>query len=501
MKHYDWHLGIGMRIAGGFLVVLLLMVGLSAVGLRHIAEANERLRDIVENNNIKTELATAMQRALRERALSMHAITVLDDPFDQDDERMRFNKIGAEYTAARERLEMMSLTAEERHALDDIRELTRAAQPEVEAVVELAMGGQRQAQIEKMRNAAMPRQRLIAERVQSLIAMQQRQTAQAVLKAESSYQQVRQVMAILSMATVLLGFAIAFYVSRQVSRQARQLQDQALYDRLTKLPNRSLLHDRLEQEIAHCRRAHAAFCVLLMDLNGFKAVNDSLGHAMGDRLLFEVSQRLRHSVRRGDTVARLGGDEFVILLHDVDIHQVKPVAEKILSCLDRPIVINGQTLEVGGSAGIAAFPAHAHEHATLLRQADSAMYIAKRAGQRIVLFSPEQEALASNELAFKSDLSQAAESGQLQLFYQPKIDQRTRRVIGLEALLRWDHPEQGFLPPERFIPLAEQARLITPLTRWVLCTALKQLAALLAAGHDLSVAVNLSARDLQDRGL
>jgi diguanylate cyclase (GGDEF)-like protein len=502
MQQNSQPLGMGVRIVAGFLVVLVLMVSLTVVGLRYVAEANQRLRDIAQNNNAKTELATVMHSTLRERALSMHALPILTDPFEKDDEIQRFNRDGATYVQARLRLEGMQLTQEESDILARIRELTREAQPEVQAVVEMATFNNDQTEIfERIHSVAMPRQRAIAEQIGILLDVQRKQTAAAVRNAEGSYLQVRTLMLMLGASTLLVGLTIAWFVSRRVTRQAQQLANQAMYDSLTGLPNRSLLHDRLEHEITRAAREQTAFGVVLMDLDRFKVINDTLGHEVGDEVLREVGRRLKETLRNEDTVARLGGDEYVLLLHGMEEKDVQRIANKLLMALDQPFHWQGQSIDLGASLGVSLFPSQCTDTGALLRCADIAMYVAKRAGSGYVLYAPEQEHSSRGDLSLKSELREAIHSDQLSLHYQPQIDHLSNSVVGLEALVRWNHPQRGFLAPDKFIPLAEEAGLIGPLTQWVLKTALSQIANLRAEGYLLTMAVNLSARNLHDMTL
>jgi diguanylate cyclase (GGDEF)-like protein len=506
MKQRKPHLGIGAHIVTGFVIVLMLMASLTATGLQYVANANHRLKQIVENNNVKTTLATEMQTALRERALSMYVLVILTDPFDKDDEYQRFNAYGSRYTVARQHLERLPLTENERQILATIRELTRAGQPEVQDAVEMAISHDTSTLFETIRQNilqnAMPRQRQISEQVNLLIRVQEDQTSAAVQNAEASYIQARDLMLLLGVATLVVGMGIAAYVSRRVSRQAEQLATQALYDPLTHLPNRDLLHDRLAQEIAYSTRANTGFAVVLMDLDRFKEVNDTLGHEAGDELLCEVGRRLKQAARMEDTVARLGGDEYVIILHEVGKEAVPTVAKKLLSALNAPFRLSGQSVDISGSLGISFFPEHAEDASTLIRKADIAMYVAKRAGKGYAIYSPDQENVSSrSRLSLKSELREAIQTGQLCLHYQPKINHQLKQVIGVEALVRWNHPQRGFLPPDQFIPLAEESGLIGPLDQWVLKTAIHQTAALHEAGYPLTVAVNLSARSLHDTEL
>ena len=502
MEQDSQHLGMGARIVAGFLVVIALMASLTVIGLRYVSEANQRLKEIAENNNVKTELATLMQNALRERALSMHTLSILTDPFDKDAEIQRFNLYGSKYVEARQRLEHMPVTPGENTALERIRVLTRDAQPEVQAVVEMASRDDNQNELfDRIRNVAMPMQREIADQIGALVELQRDQTSAAVNNAEASYAHVRNLMLALGAAAVLVGIGIAAFVSRRVTHQAEQLANQAMYDPLTGLANRSLLHYQLERQIARSARESVSFGVMLMDLDRFKEVNDALGHAVGDELLREVGRRLRETVRPEDMAARLGGDEYVILLHDLDQQNVPAVATKILAALDRPFHWQGQSIDLAASLGVSLFPSQCADSSGLIRCADIAMYTAKRAGKGYALYAPEQERTSRSDLSLKSELREAIQTDQLSLHYQPKIDHGTQRVVGLEALVRWNHPQRGFLSPDKFVPLAEEAGLIGALTHWVLKTALRQSAQLRAQGHALTVAVNLSARNLHDMEL
>jgi len=502
MKQRAQHLGMGVRIGLGFVVVLALMGALSAIGLRYVAEANQRLKDIAQNNNIKTGLATVMQGALRERAISLYTLPILADPFEKDDEIQRFNSQSDVFIAARGRLAQMPLNPEESRILADIRKLALEAYPEVQAVAEMTLVSDNQAEIfDRIRNVAMPRQRALATQVGVLLDLQRELTSAAVRNAETSYARVRNLMLWLGSLALLMGMTIAGFVSRRVARQAEQLAAQAMYDPLTGLANRALLYDRLDLEIELAKRARTSFGVALMDLDRFKEVNDTLGHNVGDELLREVGRRLKETVRAGDTVARLGGDEYVVLIHDLDAKGVPAVANKLLATLDEPFHWQHQSIDLGASLGISLFPSQSTDASGLIRCADIAMYVAKRAGKGYALYAPEQAQTNSSDLSIKSELREAIQSDQLSLYYQPQIDHRSQRVVGLEALVRWNHPQRGFLAPDQFISLAEDAGLIGPLTHWVLKTALNQLAALRRQGHVLTMAVNLSARNLHDMEL
>jgi diguanylate cyclase (GGDEF)-like protein/PAS domain S-box-containing protein len=282
---------------------------------------------------------------------------------------------------------------------------------------------------------------------------------------------------------------------------AAALEHQALHDALTGLPNRLLLHDRLEQAVLLAQREQTSLALLVMDLDRFKEVNDTLGHYYGDLLLRELGQRLQSTLRAADTVARLGGDEFAVLLPRASSDDAVAAAQRLIEAVERPFAVEGHPVEVGASVGIALFPDHGGEPGVLLRRADVAMYIAKRTQAGFSTYSPEQDQHSPDRLALMAELRTAIEEDQLELWYQPKIDFGTAVISGAEALVRWRHPLRGMVPPDQFIPLAEQSGQVKALSRWVLNRALRQCRDWARAGTPLGVAVNLSMRDLHDPAL
>jgi diguanylate cyclase (GGDEF)-like protein len=270
----------------------------------------------------------------------------------------------------------------------------------------------------------------------------------------------------------------------------------ARHDALTGLPNRLLLQEEAQTRIM---RAKGSLALILMDLNEFKEVNDTLGHFAGDQLLRQVGDRLSAFAREpGTLVARLGGDEFALLRNGAEATEAEGLASRISETLGRPFIIAGMTLELDVSLGIAIAPMHASDYDGLLQRADSAMYAAKRGNTIFALHTSEQETAHRQKLALASDLRRAIEEGQLALHYQPKAVLATGEVAGVEALVRWNHPERGMIPPDSFISLAERSGLIRQLTLWVLGTALEQAARWREDDLDVPVSVNLSTRDLID---
>ncbi len=281
----------------------------------------------------------------------------------------------------------------------------------------------------------------------------------------------------------------------------KTIQSLAYYDPLTTLPNRALLHDRLTQAIQAGRHQHKPLAFLLLDLDRFKDINNTLGHHHGDLILQQMGPRLQGLLRQVDMIARLGGDEFAILLPGTDAEGAVRVVNKLHQALVDPFLIDGLTITVEASIGIALYPDHGETADLLIQRANVAMYHAKQAGGGHTVYSTEHDHYNPRRLALMTELRYAIEHDELVLYYQPKIHLKTGRVIGVEALVRWRHPNRGLIAPDEFIPLAERTGLIKPLTLWVLTAALHQSRTWQRAGLRLSVAVNLSARNLQDTEL
>jgi diguanylate cyclase (GGDEF)-like protein len=272
----------------------------------------------------------------------------------------------------------------------------------------------------------------------------------------------------------------------------------AYYDTLTALPNRLFLHELLSQVMSEGQYGDKLIGLLLIDLDRFKEINDTLGHHQGDLLLQQIGPRLKNALRPSDTIARLGGDEFGVLLPLAEREDALPVANKIIDALKEPFLIEGLPISVEASIGIAISPDHGLTPDSLIQRADVAMYLAKETNSGFVLYHPEQDNHSPRRLALMGELRYAIERDQLFLLYQPKIDLRTNRLVGTEALIRWKHPEQGVIPPDQFIVPAERTGLIKPLTEWVLNAAFAQCLAWRKEGLELKIAVNLSVRNIQD---
>ena len=304
-------------------------------------------------------------------------------------------------------------------------------------------------------------------------------------------------------ALLLLFVALVPLLRRATLRMRRQMDEierRALYDELTGLPNRVLFRDRVKQAILTAAREEGAAAVMLLDVDRFKEINDALGHEAGDVLLQALSSRLREQMRANETLARLGGDEFAILCAS-SAEDAGVLSERLHRALETPFTLRDFSIEAAVSIGIAAYPEHGDDAETLLQHADVAMYVAKEAHALTAFYEAEQDTNDSARLALAGELRRAIDNKELVLHFQPKAELTTGLIRGVEALVRWDHPERGFIPPNEFVPIAERTGLIKPLSRYVLAAALRQCSAWRSDGLDLHVSVNLTIPDLLDLGL
>ena len=316
------------------------------------------------------------------------------------------------------------------------------------------------------------------------------------------------ILAVVGDARVVVGVVAVLYVSlnlgmrrlvRGLRAQVAATEQIALHDGLTHLPNRVLFHDRAGHAIHGAARSGNKLAIMLLDLDRFKEINDTLGHEKGDQFLVEVASRLQLSLRSSDTIARLGGDEFGLVIPVVDTGDAQRVAHRLLGELEQPFIVGDLSLRARGSVGIALYPDDGSDTETLLRKADVAMYAGKQV-HLPVLYSPEHDHYSPERLLLIGELKRAIEQDELVVHYQPVVDVAYGNVKGFEALVRWQHPERGLVSPAQFVVFAEQTGLMELLTEAVLRIALPQCAAWRRDGHDVYVAVNISGRDLGDRG-
>ena len=282
----------------------------------------------------------------------------------------------------------------------------------------------------------------------------------------------------------------------------KQLEHLAHYDALTGVPNRVLLGDRLAQALARTKRDRGLMAVCHLDLDGFKPVNDRFGHGAGDKLLVEITRRIKEAVREDDTVARLGGDEFVVLLVGLQVpEECVGSLQRLLETIKQPIAVNDTVLSISASIGVALYPDDEEDAETLLRHADQAMYVAKAAGKnRYHLFDPASDQRARSHHELLLQIRHGLAHGEFELYYQPKVEMRTRRLVGAEALLRWNHPQRGCLLPEEFLRAVENTELEIELGEWVIGSAMDQRRQWREAAFEIELSINISAYHLQSPG-
>jgi diguanylate cyclase (GGDEF)-like protein len=291
-------------------------------------------------------------------------------------------------------------------------------------------------------------------------------------------------------------------MAHKIERNQQTLTDQATHDGLTGLVNRVLFRDRLEHALARAKRQQTSVAVMVLDLDGFKRVNDTLGHSAGDDLLIEIGRRLKSVLRESDTAGRLGGDEFAILIEELqNPDDARHVADRIMATLRPPVILDNKEMTVLGSMGVAVSdPGQTSED--LLRNADLAMYAAKDKGKgRVAVFEAGMYNTAMQRISLEEELRRAVANGEFVLHYQPVIELATNNITGLEALVRWQHPQRGLVPPAEFIPIAEETGLILPIGRWVLRQACRQVAAWQAdraVPLTVRISVNISVKQLED---
>ena len=484
-------------LLAGFIVQLLLILFVTAIGLQQLRVTANNLGTVVDVHMRKLSLTKTMMSAARERTLCMFRLSMSHDPFERDRLFLQFNQHGAEFADARMALLNMPLSPREHELIDLQGHLTGIARPMQNRAVNALSGDFDQKAEEQVLNGAIPAQNNVLSVLSLLDTETQKLALEASRKAHQAHEVARFWMYLLSGIALLLGMFVAAAVMHYTKRASRERHHLATHDALTGLPNRMLFMDRLGQSLVRAQRRNTLVGVMFIDLDRFKRVNDTLGHASGDTLICEVAQRLRATTRAEDVVARLGGDEFGVVIDAARISHVLQVVEKILGVVSEPYRIAERELFSSCSIGVSVYPNDGSDGTSLLKHADTAAFTAKNGGRnRFQLYDAAMNTMAEERLQLETELHYALERDEFLFHYQPKLNLETGRIQGVEALIRWNHPGKGLLSPAVFLELLEESGGIVKVGRTLLRSACFQTASWHAAGFvDLDVAVNISGKE------
>lgn len=483
----------------GFAVILFLAAMLAVLGLLRIAESNRQVEQIVSQNNVKTELIHAMKKALRERMSWSHLMPQLQDEFKQNAAYLSFGQFGAEFGTARAAFEEMPLRPEEKEILTRVRQLTLQVQPFVTDALELAMNGNTAAANSIIESHIIDIQKLLDQKLDKLLELQRRATEVAVSDAGQAFEKTRLHMLLLGSLAIGLGLLITPMVIRKANSQAQALQQQVMFDSLTNLPNHMLFADRMRHAVLTAHHEQRSFGLFAIHVDRFQAIHERFGHTTGDQVLQFVAACIQSCLNEPDTLARIEGDKFGVLRMNMnDPDDAIEIVKRIRATISEPFEISGQRLKLAASVGVAMFPYHGDDSDTLFHAAHSALDVAQHTPRGYRIYSADMAQGADDRIALLAELRQAIENDEFILHYQPKIDFKIGKINGVEVLVRWSHPTDGLLSPERFIPLAEQTGLIKPLTLLVFNAALRQHKDWSEAGFYLPMSVKVPAVNLQD---
>lgn len=492
-------LSLKQNIVLGFVGIVLITAVLAVIGLMHMAETNRTVEQIASNSHAKAALVYKMKDALRERRAVAQRLLLLPDPITQNDETLALNKLGTAFTEARASFEALPLSAEEQAVLDRLLIQTARTQPLLaEAIDQVTKGNT--ARASKIIELEIPaaHQSITAE-LDTLLTLQKREAENVVSDGRAAFEYTRLHMLILGSFAIGLGLLVIPMLLRKANKQTEMVQHLGMFDLLTNLPNGLLLADRLQQIVLTARHEQRSFGLFVLDLDRFHEVNRAFGRATGDHVLQYMTACIQSCLNEPDTLARLEGEGFAVLSMTVkDLDDAIELAKRIRKSVSQPFEIAGRRLEMTASLGVAMFPHHGEDSATLLHAARASMESAQQSKRGYRIYSAGMAADAEDQVALVHELHHAIANNELTLHYQPKIDLGVDRVSGVEALVRWQHPVNGLMPPERFLPLAEQIGIIQPLTNWVLDTALRQYQVWYQAGIRLPMSVKVTAASIED---
>jgi diguanylate cyclase (GGDEF)-like protein len=473
---------IRMLVTFGFIVVLALMFSLAAISLGQLHSINKSMENLVKVTNNKTAAANDMRDAIRLRSDSLKTMRLTEDTFKRDEEHQRFINHAGKYRIAREKLVSLGMDEKEAAINAQLQQLTKASQPYNDGASELLMGNAPGVEIDTIMGKAATLQTLILDKLDELVKFEKENTQKALITSRNHYTSTRQLLFILTGLALFFSTLVASKVIRHVSEKNRQLAYQASHDALTGLINRREFEHRVERAIAHARTQAATHALLYLDLDQFKVVNDTCGHAAGDELLQQLAQILLSSVRHRDTLGRLGGDEFGMLLENCPLDKAVEIANNLLSAIDNfRFTWADNTFTLGISVGIVPIDRSTIDIASTMSAADSACYIAKESGRnqvQIAHMGDRRLQERHGEMQWVARLNRAIEKDQFVLYFQPIIPCANKPGTGrhVEILVRLIEDDGTIIAPGAFLPAAEKYNLVTNIDRWVIRHSLAWLA-------------------------
>jgi diguanylate cyclase (GGDEF)-like protein len=486
-------------ISLGFIAVLALMFSLVFVSLVQFQSINESMERLVEDTNIKTAAANDMRDAIRLRTDSLKTMRLTEDIFERDSERQRFISHAGKYRIARERLVSLGMDEHESAIHKQLQQLTISSQPYNDSAAELLMSDAPAEEVMSVLKEAAASQTQILEKLEELVGLEKENTQAALTANQQHYSSTRNLLFALTGIALLFSLLVARIAIKQVSAKNRQLAYQASHDPLTGLINRQEFECRVERSIQQARAQAATHALLYLDLDQFKVVNDTCGHAAGDELLQQLSKLLLGSVRTRDTLGRLGGDEFGMLLENCPLDKAVEIANNLLKKIDAfHFTWSDNTFTLGISIGVVPVDRSTADIGCAMSAADSACYIAKESGRnqvQIAHLGDRRLQERHGEMQWVSRLTRAIEEDQFALYYQPIIPCASKATSGkhMEILLRMIDDDGSVVPPGSFLPAAEKYNMASNIDRWVIEHAMKWLVANTAQdGWPVTISVNLS---------
>jgi diguanylate cyclase (GGDEF)-like protein len=487
----------------GFVAVLALMFSLAFLSLLQLQTINDSMENLVEVTNRKMAAANDMRDAIRMRSNSLQRMHLLEDLFERDAELQHFSGYAGKYQSAREQLEKLGMDGREVAIHEQLQQLTSAARPVNDLAAKLLLSAAPATRIEAAMQDAFTRQKRILDKLEELVNYERQSTHEALLASRRHYSGTRNLMFSLTAIAMLFSLLITHIVIRRVSVKNRQLAYQATHDSLTGLTNRRVFEQRVERAIRQARAQSVTHVLMYLDLDQFKIINDTCGHAAGDRLLQQLAQLLRSSVRKRDTLSRLGGDEFGMLLENCPLDRGVAVASKLLEAVNSFTFNWGNSnFRLGMSIGVVPLNQSTSDIAAAMSAADSACYIAKESGRngvQIAHLGDRRLLERHSEMQWTTRLTRAFQEDRFTLYYQPIVpcagNRKTNRHI--EILVRMIEADGSTVSPAAFLPAAEKYNLVLDIDRWVIESVFTWLAEK-ANGNDqpVTVSVNLSGQSI-----